>query len=374
MRLLLSGALRSTTRRARRTEARQCIHEVLTDFRKLELHAYWYRMQPSGTADACSFPSRVACFEQRVQESGLVPDVARGGPSCGKTMLCFASLFLSRAQISSGYASFVVSGGWFRRLYNLPNFAWTAAALATGQASLRSQISPAPSRSESTKRRLSRTIALSVLRFSGCLGPRIVDLHRARAASTVQKLAEALRAHEEWHHLPRVFFCNLAWLLGRGAAALADDVRADRVRKPRSVWDIIAEDGQEHEFAIIKRPHRLRQEHEGQPNVFEYQVIQGYLPSATERGFYLFQWQASRGRWSSPEGFGSEELQHFIDHLESFTFNESWDGASYAQCFGVREDRFVGHAYWPSFSFRELQDAAILGHGERPLSNHLARS
>ena len=142
------------------------------------------------------------------------------------------------------------------------------------------------------------------------------------------------------------------------------------------VWDC----AQDHELVIVKRlaaPDGSAAapgdaETGALPNGLEFQLVQGYRATGTEEGFGLSQWQASGHPFAAAEGFGPARLRQLLAHLRAYAGNAVWDPENHRRAFGMREDRFADARYWPALSFRELRDDAILGWGERPLSDRLA--
>ena len=159
----------ATTRaagRRPRTYARQAIADILDDFRRLEHYMaerttgdrssrcsldHISRVRPTVPSEAPPSPTtptstpsrrrrllrqRPPQFETMADDANLLAGSTRrsrggapGAPSCGETMLCFASLFLNTAQLRDNGAFDVITGGMARQMYNLPNWTWTAAAI-----------------------------------------------------------------------------------------------------------------------------------------------------------------------------------------------------------------------------------------------------
>lgn len=112
-----------------KTPARQCIHEILVEFGRLELHMSQFHDWSGGH---CVGHAGARHFEEMAQTHP--PRTGRTLPprACGTTASAFANLFLSRAQIQIGQSFDIVSGGLFTRLSRIPNFSWTAIATAAG--------------------------------------------------------------------------------------------------------------------------------------------------------------------------------------------------------------------------------------------------
>ena len=62
-------------------------------------------------------------------------------------------------------------------------------------------------------------------------------------------------------------------------------------------------------------------------------------------------------------------MQLFISSLQEFIRNDRFDGSLHQDMFGITPPG--GHLYWPSFTYRELHDDFIIGHGERPVADAL---
>ena len=129
----------------------------------------------------------------------------------------------------------------------------------------------------------------------------------------------------------------------------------------------------DHEFAIVKR--RC-----AKTGLLQFQLVQGYSASGESDGFGLVEWQQSRHRFASVEGFGRAEMLVWLDHFAVFAATAVDAGSQAA--FGVsgaragedgdrNQDSLHGRTYWPALSYRELLDESIIGFGERPLSDQL---
>ena len=156
-----------STGRRPRTYARQAISDILDDFRRLEhymaerttgdrpSHSSMDHTTVQVPSEAPASPTtptpaptptpsrrrrllrqRPPQFETMADDANLLAGSTRrsrggapGAPSCGETMLCFASLFLNTAQLRDNGAFDVITGGVARQMYNLPNWTWTAAAI-----------------------------------------------------------------------------------------------------------------------------------------------------------------------------------------------------------------------------------------------------
>jgi hypothetical protein len=348
MRRFLAGQLASRNPHIG-TEARQSIRSALDDYRALEIYL-----------ESCSVAtSKRRSFESLVQHSSVSDGCKRfEGKSCGNTVQCFASIFLNRSRINEADIYAVLSGGVLSHMWFAPALFLCTIVGAFPRFLFRACSADAiwfrPSMCERYQSAMASARDATLLRF-----PRYC---RAVATAEVDSFREQLLLVEDMDKLPRVFFISLTWLLVDSLSAHLGSQRHHRAGEVASdVWDGL----QDHAFAFIKRVSSI-------PGFgYEYQIIQGYMDSATETGYDALQWQQSGNRFCKSTGFGPETLGDFMAHLRAFAENHRWDGANHAATFNVKEDRIAGRPYLPSFACHELEDSHIVGWGERPMSVYL---
>ena len=225
--------------------------------------------------------------------------------SCGLTNSSFGSLIFSTKQLNQNSVSLHTNGSSIEQLYNNPNiFLFGMGWTRKGSLGANSQF-------------LSRYSVNS-------------------AEMQVRAWEQILTQHDEAEALPRVLFCNCSWVLN-------DTDIVDGVHDSEYVKD--------HQFSIIKH---------GNDN---FQCVQGYKQTTTE-GFCLSTWQQSQSHYSSRKGFSKEAMKNFARGLGTFALAD-FDSVSFERLFGIYETSSHGHKVLPCFSWRELEDASIEGHGER---------
>ncbi len=379
----------TTVRRVVLTEARQCIKDVFKSQNALE--AILLKNPHFGS------------FESMVQKSLVGSSNLFHGhiPSCGNTLRCWTSLFLSSAQINKNSLYNIVSGGIIRQAIDNPNLSFLLAA---------------PTLARTLPSRVSNSLLHRLPSFcSNSATKNVTELSRLLfLCGDVNDTDEMIVEEEE--HLPRVFFCSMSWVTVaslndiflpvdyRGGHRGQKDTRKqiDSLRDPRkasknsnsnsnsnnnchqtnSMLDESNSSGaQDHEWVVVKSkvrsqaPSLLSRKHYR----YQYQVIQGYMAStsATAKGssnidgYNLLQWQASSNPYASIDGFGELEMKEWLISLQLFATNHTWDSGNHLSSFSVEEKHMEGCTYYPAFSFRQLDDETILGVGERPLMEAL---
>lgn len=318
--------------------------------------------------------------------------------SCGNTLKCFAGLFLSKQQATSHQIDAIVDGlPAMQMLENLNILLF----------SFRKWIN-APIRIKNNWI--------------------FTDIFNYLSRRQVEALTKALLEEDDPQMLPKVIFCNVAWVMPHKAHPIPNPIAMDHDANcpSNSVKD--------HKWAIIKH------------SADRFQVVQGYVPHISlpanckahdHKGYCLSSWQrlASNSAhipqvqapteigsvsvsaavavaaaavaadastiggaaitsnnkcgssdfvpamameveesvaapyiaptFSSRHGFSGAEMQRFLNLLGDFAANRNFDAAAYCEMFGVYHDESDGRTYWPSFSSRELSDDSIIGCGDR---------
>jgi len=248
---------------------------------------------------------------------------------------CFTSLFLASPQINKSYLHQITSGGLFAQMHEHPNFSLVE---------LLRKISP----------RLPSTV-------EDWLFSRIERYCQGLILKQLQTFRMSLRQVEHPNALPCVIFCSLSWVLTNGQGKRTGS---------ESLSGFLCKD---HEFIIIKRAvsSRAGSDRRNSDDLYEYQMIQGYMESRLERGYGMVEWQTSKNVFSGIDGFSCFSMELLVDHLVRFATARIWDEKNFRSVFNVSELDCTGHAYIPAFAFRPLRDDVCLGWGERPLSDAL---
>jgi hypothetical protein len=241
-------------------------------------------------------------------------------------MRCFASLFFSAKQIQWVALGNIVDGRPIQTFLDNPNFLFLSASRSVVSSSTRNSLN------------------IVANKFS-----RISSSHCLRGLSFILLNSDGTRK------LPLVVFCSLTWITQPNAK-----------EEKETIGD--------HKFSLIKHDNN------------HFQLIQGYKCQSQEdcissssrsssydciesEGFHLSSWQSSKHAYSSSDGFQRSTMQVFLDSLADFIRNSRFDGENHEECFGVKPRS--GMIFWPSFSFRVLDDSLIIGCGEKPLANAL---
>lgn len=258
--------------------------------------------------------------------------------SCGRTMRCFAALFLGKQQTNYPQMEYLLNGTAGIQLLNHPNivmhsFAHQNFNLLFAGHDLNKGF---------------KNCAAFVSRQSSQRGFRI--------------LQSAINQYDDESVLPRVLFCSLAWV---SPEATVMDTLSPRFIIQRSLC--ASHFINDHKFTIIKHSNtrfqllqgHIEQSFECGPNLGTILNI----PGLDTLGFGLAEWQRHESMFSSRHGFAAVDMAVFLISLRKFVENEQFDGVDYESMFGVRPSG--GHAYWPALSHRELADSSIVGCGER---------
>ena len=359
------------------THARQSVRESLRVFKRVTerlgtqpASANDRRRRPGATTDDDSSSFERLCSATGVEGTGRLSEVA----SCGDTQLAFASLFLPPA-------------GWeCRRLLDGSVLAQLASHANIVMYSWRVHVSTRarealgyPALSSAARRDFSRW------------AQRIGQWSSARS---MDQLERSLLQLDEPHHLPRVFFCSLAWVTPGRGDSLAPLSLQDRKRKMPELnggGAVGVQNGLllDHRFAIVKHDNHA------------FELVQGYMahspddggaadaelvatrtgaplppgrfstagftPGAGSAGFGLIGWQRSTGG-----AFGRSRMAtSLLASLRGFASNKTFDASAYEEAFGVRHAG--GQRYWPAVRSTELTDDFILGHGQRHVADALEK-
>lgn len=287
-------------------------------------------------------------FEELVAHHSATK-VALPSRSCGATNSAFASLFFSRKQLSNNAVQLHTNGSSFEELWNNMNIVFW---------SMRTKI-------QITRRS-------DVQHY-------MAGVFSASAERHVVALRCSLFREDTDAELPRVVFCNCSWVLYDSPASDGEDDTGIK----------------DHQFCLIKHA------------ADRYQLVQGYISSkdgnhsdsplshssksehadGLQGGYYLSEWQNQISiqkvngvasdclhgrRFAASSGFSATEMLSFLGSFASFAApNQRFDAGSFKQLFGVFEASSSGRRIYPAVSFRELEDSAIDGFGERVLADRI---
>jgi hypothetical protein len=206
-------------------------------------------------------------------------------------------------------------------------------------------------------------------------------LSKWQANSGHSALTTQLLLVEEEQHLPRVFLVSMSWV-----SILLPHLQPQPPSLPLSypIGD--------HKYVLIKHNNDC------------FQLVQNYISNSgdcdstafgTERkALTLRAWQESLHPYSSPEGFNKAGMQSFLYILGRFSCGGAtgFSTSEHEEMFGVRLDECSANQnhhrkeveqenkgkeangvlpYWPSVSFRELDDDCIQGSGSRCMAEQL---
>jgi hypothetical protein len=236
--------------------------------------------------------------------------------SCGQTIRCFASLFFSSKQNSGVNLSNIIDGHPFLVMLSNPNFSFYSFR-TTG-----------PKMTTRTKALYDRG-ASSISRFA--------------SSFFLSSFSSEMLSVDIENTLPRVLLCSLTWI------SIDGEMEEQQI--------------QDHKFSLIKHDNS------------RFQIVQGYIASQLDDtclGFGLCEWQESGHFYASADGFDKTKMTIFLKSMENFCTNDAtFDSKNYASMFGVQPKVSEGKKYWPSFSFQEVTDDLIIGHGEKPIADAL---
>ena len=370
------------------TPARQCIRDVVAVLRDVE------------TFIGEKNPGADISLEEMVRRADIGSSSSFTGVSCGNTVQCYASSFLSPEQINRQFLFELVAGGILSQITNNRNLFVSMGAYAVD---------------DLLAKLFHKGDSSDFIHIKNVLRMRKSGIHhmnqallfgssycRSLTTGKVDSLQTELLGNDQPNQLPRVFFCSMSWSLEllikpmevpKPMTWIKDNsgVNLDNLvhsssaiihthNKEKPSWDTGFQD---HEMIIIKRDRGVpfsvdikdndNKKNDNSHQMYEYQVIQGYRALNEEIGYSSAEWQASKNRFSSVNGFSSETMISFLDHLRNFGMNEFWDPDNHFETFGVLSSKFAGKSYLPAFSYRELADDSIIGFGDRPLSDKLSQ-
>ena len=190
------------------------------------------------------------------------------------------------------------------------------------------------------------------------------SLSSQASACALGGFRKGLLSNDSPEMLPRVFFCGISWVTPLGDASLGDD--------PLELLS-------DHRFAIIKHGDD------------RFQLVQGYMkmyasgskpvsgsslsaalddgctPGLPSAAFGLSAWQGmEHNKYSSRAGFNRAALVELLKGLNGFVRDPVFNSLSYSRMFGATPAG--GGQYWPSLSYRELDDSDIVGFGNRSIA------
>jgi hypothetical protein len=335
------------------SEGRISIKETLRILKKVEDHiSRRVVMRSSLTSipaktDRDSFPS----FEKMCEDSNANASLRFSEESCGHTMVCLCSLFVSRHQINSTSLDRIMNGSRLFQLFGNSIVFLYSLRLAYQRISNEKFTSL-----HSNHRHLS---------YNNCVK------HIGRLSSTfgISSLSSSLLQYDHEVKLPCVFFCSMIWIFPEDTTIVSPPID-----NPPPIHD--------HKFTVIKHSNT------------RYQILQGYLQqqlpintsyihpnespslqSATlliNGGFGLGEWQRSTiTPYSTNAGIDRALMEQFLLTLKQFSTNHNFDSKQFQDMFGV--DLLGGKPYWPSFVCRALDDESIIGSGGRELADEIER-
>lgn len=164
-----------------------------------------------------------------------------------------------------------------------------------------------------------------------------------QSSRSQSQLSSRLMASDADEHLPRVFLLSMSWAL-IGVNSIGD-----------------------HKAVVIKHTND------------SFQLVQNYICDGEVGGreaMTLRDWQSSNHPYASKLGFGRGLMSQWLCHLLAFTGDEGNRGFSanrHQDLFGTHLPFNEALAYWPSFSFKEIDDDCIRGHGSRCMAVQLEK-
>jgi hypothetical protein len=262
------------------------------------------------------------------------------GTSCGSTMSCFASIFLSRGQINNSFISYLINGSNLSQILNNPNIVIH---------SNRFRICSTPVKSYSSSSIATSSMCSNSVNKAGSY------ISRHVAQLNLTHLKKNLENPDSDVLLPRIFFCSIAWTF------------------PNFILDYKKEFGEsadvkDHKFTIIKNSNS------------NFRLIQGYISQDGHNSNQnMHEWRLRKpvlqvgdndnlfGRFCSPNGISLADMITFLDLLQAFVERDTFSAGTHRELFGVGTNG-DGSQYWPSLLPCELLDSHIIGCGER---NHI---
>lgn len=267
------------------------------------------------------------------------------GTSCGSTMSCFASIFLSRGQINNSFISYLINGSNLSQILNNPNIVIH---------SNRYRVCSSPAKNYSSSSIATSSMCSNSINKAGSY------ISRHVAQINLTHLKKNLEQIDMESSLPRIFFCSIAWTF--------PDITLDYKEEFGESADV-----KDHKFTIVKNSNS------------NFRLIQGYI---SQEGHNLNQnmheWRLRKpvlrlgdddnlfGRFCSPNGISLADMITFLDLLQAFVERDKFSAGTHRELFGVGTNG-DGSQYWPSLLPCELLDSHIIGCGERSHIEQLER-
>ena len=167
-------------------------------------------------------------------------------------------------------------------------------------------------------------------------------------------LAKELLRVEKIEQLPRLFICSISYVFPHNISGLMPFEQEINALN-------------DHKFIVIKHSND------------HFQILQNYIDysgnssSIPRPSMNLNQWQSHKfNQFSSKSGFNIATMSAFLSYLFSFASESLFSSDNYYEMFGVNVAGGVGrNEYWPSVSYREIDDDVVHGNGHRCMANDL---
>lgn len=332
--------------RAPCTEARTSLRESLRIFAILQQSKHNFE-------DLCY---RYAERQKKQENINIYPFTQHiKDTSCGNFIKAFVSLFVAKKEINRLSLNEIIDGSALRQLSNHPNLVLHSILYGDEPSYL-------------------------AHRWKDLFTDISCRLSKWQASSGHSALTAQLLLVEEEQHLPRVFLVSMSWV-----SILLPQLQPSPPSLPLSypIGD--------HKYVLIKHTNDC------------FQLVQNYISNSSDcdssafatmlgtlptrrNALTLRAWQDSRHSFSSPQGFNKQTMQSFLSFLGRFSRGgeAGFSTSEHEEMFGVRLDecsssKEIGEGeeadgtlpYWPSVSFRELDDDCIQGSGSRCMAEQL---
>lgn len=291
------------------TEARTSIRESLRIFRILQESPH-------------NFEQLCFAYSTKSINSNTFQFASPNDASCGNFIKCFTALFLRKKDINRHILNSVIDGSAIQQYWNHSNLVMHSILL---------ELSLMPEKWK-----------------WGILSGNADRISKYQARSSLNSLSDQLLITDDKENLPRVFLMSMSWVF---------------VEKVNGTSKLKSHDKPigDHKFAVIKHDNDC------------FQMIQNYICDLTLQNprpsLSLRDWQASGNPFSPAVGFSKAQMVLFLGHLGGFASDNKFSSVTHEAMFGVHVEN--GEGYWPSFSFRELDDDCIRGFGSRCMANEL---
>ena len=235
--------------------------------------------------------------------------------TCGNFIRGFTSLFLPRNEITRGSLSELIDGSALTQYANHSNL------ILLGMR-------------DSVPDKILTSFSSSSHAFT-----------KWQSCRSHSQLSSRLMACDADEDLPRVFLLSLSWAL---------TLKTDSLIGESSIGD--------HKAVMIKHSNE------------NFQLVQNYICDGGREAMTLRDWQSSNHPYASKRGFGRGLMSQWLCHLFAFTGDEGNKGFSakgHMELFGTHLPSLEALAYWPSFSFKEIDDDCIRGSGSRCMAVQL---